>query len=322
MLASPLLLRALWVLALLLSLAPAGAADYPTRPVRVIVPFVAGGGTDLLARFVTQRMTELLGQQFVVDNRGGAGSVLGTQILAKATPDGYTLGVFDTAFAINPVLPQKPPYDSERDFVFIAIIATSPSLIVTHPGLKVRTVQELIAAAKRQPGKISFGSAGVGTSGHLTLQMLMTAAQINILHVPYKGAGASIVDVLGGHTDLTSVVPGSVMSHIKSGAMIPLVITGNKPYHLLPNVPTFASVGLESVNPGAFRFMAAPAGLTAAVNKKLTATIRTLMEPQDFRTRLIDNGFDPELLTDAAARAYIVQEINKWRQAVKDAGFK
>lgn len=319
---SPLILHTLSVLALLLPLMTAGAADYPTRPVRVIVPFVAGGGTDLLARFVTQRMTELLGQQFVVDNRGGAGSVLGTQIVAKATPDGYTLGVFDTAFAINPVLPQKPPYDSERDFAFIAIIATSPSLIVTHPGLKVRTVQELIAAAKRQPGKISFGSAGVGTSGHLTLQMFMTAAQINILHVPYKGAGASIVDVLGGHTDLTSVVPGSVMSHIKSGAMIPLVITGKKPYHLLPNVPTFASVGLESVNPGAFRFLAAPAGLPAAVNKKLTATMRTLMEPQDFRARLIDNGFDPELLTDAEARTYVVQEINKWRQAVKDAGFK
>ena len=300
----------------------AGAADYPARPVRVIVPFVAGGGTDLLARFVSQRLTEVLGQQFVVDNRGGAGSVLGTQILAKATPDGHTLGVLDTAFAINPALAAKLPYDAERDFVFIAIIATSPSLLVTHPGLKVRTVQELIAAAKRQPGKISFGSAGVGSSSHLTLQMFMTAAQINILHIPYKGAGAAIVDVLGGHTDLTSVVPGSVMSHLKSGAMIPLVITGKQPYHMLPNVPTFANIGLESVNPGAFRFLAAPAGLPAAIQKKLTVTMRTVMEPQDFRTRLIDNGFDPELLTDAEARAYIVQEMRKWQQAVKDAGAK
>jgi tripartite-type tricarboxylate transporter receptor subunit TctC len=312
--------RALIALLLWLPIAYASAADYPSRPVRVIVPFVAGGGTDLLARFVTQRMTELLGQQFVVDNRGGAGSVLGTQIVAKATPDGYTLGVFDTAFAINPALSAKLPYDPERDFVFIAIIATSPSLLVTHPGLKVRTVQELIAAAKRQPGKISFGSAGVGTSGHLTLQMFMTAAQIKILHIPYKGAGASIVDVLGGHVDLTTVVPGSVMPHLKSGAMIPLVITGKQPYHLLPHVPTFASVGLESVNPGAFRFMAAPAGVPAALEKKLTATMRAVMEPQDFRTRLIDNGFDPELLTDAEARAYMVQEMRKWRQAVKDAG--
>jgi tripartite-type tricarboxylate transporter receptor subunit TctC len=309
-------------IALLLSLPAlfAHGADYPTRPVRVIVPFVAGGGTDLLGRFVAQRLTELLGQQFVIDNRGGAGSVLGTQIVAKAAPDGYTLGIFDTAFAINPALPHKLPYDPEKDFAYIAIIATSPSLLVTHPGLKVRTVQELIAAAKRQPGKISFGSAGVGTSGHLTLQMFMTAAQIKILHVPYKGAGASILDVLGGHVDLTTAVPGSVMPHLKSGAMVPLVITGKQPYHLLPDVPTFASVGLASVNPGAFRFMAAPVGIPAAIEKKLTATMRTVMEPQDFRTRLIDNGFDPELLTDAAARAYIVQEMRKWRQAVKDAG--
>ncbi len=313
----------LWIaLALSLPFAFAGAADYPTRPIRLIVPFVAGGGTDLLARFVSQRLGELLGQQFVVDNRGGAGSVLGTQVLSKATADGYTLAVLDTAFAINPGLAEKLPYDAERDFVFIAIIATSPSLIVTHPGLKVRTVQELVALAKRQPGKITFGSAGVGSSSHLTAQMFMTAAQIELLHIPFKGAGASIVDVLGGHTDLTSVVPGTVMPHIKSGAMIPLVITGKNPYHMLPTVPTFASVGLAAVNPGQFRFLAAPAGLPAAIRKKLADTMRAVMEPQEFRTRLMDNGFEPELLLEADARAYVVQEIRKWRQAVKDAGLK
>jgi len=300
----------------------ASAADYPTRPIRVIVPFVAGGGTDLLARFVSPRLQEQLGQQLVVDNRGGAGSVLGTQILSKATADGYTLGVLDTAFAINHSLAENLPYNSERDFVFIAIIATSPSLIVTHPGLKVRTVQELIALAKRQPGKITFGSAGVGSSSHLTAQMFMTAAQIKLLHVPFKGAGASIVDVLGGHTDLTSVVPGSVMQHIQSGAMIPLVITGKNPYHLLPSVPTFTSIGLGAVDPGQFRFLAAPAGLPAAIQKRLTDAMRAVMEPQDFRKRLSDNGFDAELLVEADARAYIAQEIRKWRQAVIDAGAK
>jgi tripartite-type tricarboxylate transporter receptor subunit TctC len=309
-------------LACTLPFAFASAADYPVRPVRVVVPFVAGGGTDLLGRFVSQRLTDILGQQFVVDNRGGAGSVLGTQIVAKAAPDGYTLGVLDTAFAINPGLVDKLPYDAERDFAFISIIATSPSLFVTHPGLKVRSVQELIALAKKQPGKISFGSAGVGSSGHLTLAMFTTAAQIDILHIPYKGAGAAIVDVLGGHTDLSSVVPGSVVQHLKSGAMIPLVITGKQPYHLLPNVPTFASVGLESVNPGAFRFLAAPAGVPPAVMKRLVGAMRTGMASQEFRTRLVDNGFDPELLTEGEARTYIVQEIRKWRQAIKDAKVK
>ena len=166
------------------------------------------------------------------------------------------------------------------------------------------------------------GSAGVGSSSHLTAQMFMTAAQIELLHVPFKGAGASIVDVLGGHTDLTSVVPGTVMQHIQSGAMIPLVITGKNPYHMLPSVPTFTSIGLGAVNPGQFRFLAAPAELPAAIRNRLTDAMRAVMEPQDFRKRLADNGFDAELLVEADARAYIAQEIRKWRQAVKDAGAK
>jgi tripartite-type tricarboxylate transporter receptor subunit TctC len=305
---------------LLLAATAAHAADYPIRPIRVVVPFVAGGGTDLLARLVAQRMGDLLGQQIVVDNRGGAGSTLGTQIVAKATADGYTLGIFDTAFAINPSVLKKLPYHSERDFDFVAIIATSPSLLVTHPGLKVRTLQELIALAKSKPGQVKFASSGVGTSGHLTAQMFMTAAKINLMHVPFKGAGASIVDVAGGHSDLTTVVPGSVMPHIKSGTLLPLAITGKQPYHMLPDVPTFASQGLAAVNPGAFRFLAAPAGLPAPAHKKLTGTMRAVLEPADLRKRLADNGFDAELHTGADARAYILQEMRKWQQAVKDAG--
>ena len=306
----------------LLSLAPAVAAEYPTRPIRMIVPFVAGGGTDLLARFVSPRLSELLGQQVVVDNRGGAGSVVGTQLLARSLPDGYTLGIFDTAFAINPAIVDKLPYDSERDFVFIAIIATSPSLLVARAGLKVKSMQDLVALAKSQPGRIKFGSAGVGSSSHLTAQMLMTAAKIELLHVPYKGAGAAILDVLGGHADLTSVVPGSVMQQIQAGTLIPIAITGKAPYPTLPTVPTYASVGLGAVNPGAFRFLVAPAGLPAAVQKKLVTAIRTVVEPPEFRARLADNGFDVELMTEGEARAYIVKEIAKWRQAVKEAGAK
>ena len=317
-----LFLRLSIALAFALPFAFAGAADYPTRPIRVIVPFVAGGGTDLLARFVSPRFSELLGQQVVVDNRGGAGSVVGTQILANAAPDGYTLGVFDTAFAINPSISEKLSYDSERDFVFVAIIATSPSLLITHPGLKVRTIQELVALAKSQPGKIKYASAGIGSSSHLTGQMLMTAAKIDLLHIPYKGAGAAILDLLGGHIDVTSVVPGSVTQQLQAGTLIPLAITGKAPHYTLPSVPTYASVGLGAVNPGAFRFLVAPAGLPVAIQKRLAAEMRTVLEPPEFRKRLADNGFDVEFLVEADARAYVVQEIRKWRQAVKDAGAK
>ena len=299
-----------------------GADAYPTRPIRMIVPFVAGGGTDLLARFISPRLGEQLKQQVVVDNRGGAGSMLGTQILAKAQPDGYTLATVDTAFAINPSLVEKLAYDPDRDFTFVAIIATSPSLIVTHPSFKIRSVPDLVAAARRDPGKITFGSAGVGSSSHLTLEMFKTAAKIDILHVPYKGAGAAIVDVLAGHTALTSVVPGAVTAHLQSGAMVPLVITGKKSPPYLPNVPTFAAAGYPTVNPEAFRFILAPAGMPAPVLARLHKALTTVMSVPEFQTRLADNGFDPEFLTGAEARAFVMREIVKWRQAVKDSGAK
>jgi tripartite-type tricarboxylate transporter receptor subunit TctC len=287
----------------------------------MIVPFVAGGGTDLLARILTPRLSEVLGQQIVVDNRGGAGSIVGTQMLSKSPPDGYTIAVLDTAFAINPGLAEKLPYDAERDFNFVAIIATSPTVLVTHPGLKVRTLQELIAAAKANPGKIRAASAGIGSSSHLTIEMLNAAAKIKLLHVPYKGAGAAIQDILGGHADLTFVVAGSVIAQIQAGTMIALAVTG-KPSALLPNVPTFAAAGFPEVNPEAFRFVAAPAGIPAPVNQKLTSALTTIMSSQELRTRLVDNGFDPEFLTGKEARDFVVREIRKWRQAVKDSGAK
>ncbi len=300
----------------------AADAHYPARPIRMVVPFVAGGGTDLLARLVAPRMSDLLGQQIVVDNRGGAGSVLGTQIVAKSPADGYTLGMMDTAFAINPGFADKLPYDAERDFNFVSIIATSPTVLVAHPGLKVRNMQELIAAAKANPGKIKGASAGIGSSSHLTLAMLNSAAKINLLHIPYKGAGAAILDILGGHTDLTFVVPGSVMPQIQSGQMIALALTGKKPFAGLPNVPTFASIGLPEVNPEAFRFIVSPAGVPPSADKRLVEVLTKVMNVPEFRSRLADNGFDAEFQTGKEAREFVAREIRKWRQAVKDSGAK
>jgi tripartite-type tricarboxylate transporter receptor subunit TctC len=308
------------LLASAIPLVHAADAAYPIRPIRVIVPFVAGGGTDLLARLLSPKLTEALGQQIVIDNRGGAGSIVGTQIVSKSPADGYTIGVFDTAFAINPGLAEKLPYEAERDFTFIAIIATSPTVLVTHPGMKVRTLQELIATAKARPGKIRAASAGVGSSSHLTIEMFNSAAKIKLLHVPYKGAGAAIQDILGGHADLTFAVAGSVISQIQAGTMIALAVSGRKPSKLLPDVTTFAAAGLPEVNPEAFRFVAAPAGIPAAVNQKLTAALTTIMDSQELRTRLDDNGFEPEFQTGKEAREFVSREITKWRTAVKESG--
>ena len=301
--------------------AAAAEAAYPVRPVRMIVPFVPGGGTDLLARLLSQRLGEVLGQQIVIDNRGGGGSILGTQLLARSAPDGYTIAMMDTAFAINPGFAEKLPYDAERDFAFVAIIATSPTVLVARSGLKVRTLPDLIAAAKANPGKIKAASAGVGSSSHLTIEMLNSAAKIRLLHVPYKGAGAAIQDMLGGHADLTFAVAGSVIGQVQAGTLVALAVTG-RPSPLLPNTPTFSVAGFPEVNPEAFRFVVAPSGITPAVNQKLTAALTTIMAEPPLRTRLIDNGFEPEFHTGKEAREFVVREIRKWRQAVKDSGAK
>jgi tripartite-type tricarboxylate transporter receptor subunit TctC len=286
------------------------------------VPFVAGGGTDLLARLISPKLGEALGQQIVIDNRGGAGSILGTQMLSKAPPDGYTIAVLDTAFAINPSLAEKLPYDAERDFTFVAILATSPTVLVAQRGLKVRTLQELIAAAKANPGKIRAASAGVGSSSHLTIEMLNTAAKIHLLHVPYKGAGAAIQDMLGGHADLTFAVAGSVIPQIQAGTLVPLGVTGKKPFPQLPNVPTFTQAGYPEVNPEAFRFMAAPAHLPPSIQQKLVGALKTTLASEELRTRLVENGFDPEFVTGNDAREFVSREIRKWRPAVKESGAK
>jgi tripartite-type tricarboxylate transporter receptor subunit TctC len=318
--------RCAWLLGALVCAPVQGHAqrtEYPSRPIRVIVPFVAGGGTDLLARLVSPKLSELLGQQIVIDNRGGAASIVGTQIVAKAVPDGYTLGIFDTAFAINPAFADKLPYDAMKDFAFIAIIATSPSLLIANPKLKARTIQDLIAAAKASPGKIRFASAGVGSASHLSSEMLKSAAKISFVHVPFKGAGAAVIDVLGGHTDLTFVVPGTVKQHLQAGTLVGLAITGNRPSVNAPDVPTFASVGLGSVNPGSFRFMAAPAGVAPAIQNKLIASLANVMKAPELQEQLAANDFDPTtFLPHPEARGYVDKEIRKWVQAVKDSGAK
>ena len=298
------------------------AAEYPTRPIRVIVPFAPGGGTDLLARLVTPKLSEVLGQQAVVDNRGGAGSVVGTEMLAKAPADGYTLGVLDVAFAINPAIMAKLPYSPEKDFAIINIIATSPTVLVVKPSLPVKTIADLIAYAKSNPGKLTFGSAGTNSSGHLTGEMFNAAAGVNIAHVPFKGGGAALVDVLGGHIDITYVTPASIAPHVKTGAIRALATTGSKRAPTLPDVPTFESLGLSSVNPGNFRFLAAPSGIPRAVQTRLLSAMQKLSSMPDLAARLAENGYDPTFMPPAAARDYMAAEFVKWRKVAQQPGMK
>jgi tripartite-type tricarboxylate transporter receptor subunit TctC len=300
----------------------ASAAEYPARSIRLVVPFAAGGGTDLLARLVSPRLTEVLGQQVVVDNRGGAGSVIGTEIVGKATPDGYTLGFFDGAFAINPAINASLPYNSDKDFSIVTIVATSPTMLVVRSSLPVKTLQDLIAMAKSNPGKLNFGSAGANSSGHLTGEMFKAAAGVDIRHVPFKGAGAAIADLVGGHIDMTYVVPGSVVAYVKAGSMRPLALSGARRTPLFPDVPTFESLGLGSVNPGNFRFLAAPAGVPRAVQQRLVSAMEKLAQMPDLGKRMVENSYDPAFIGPPKAREYVLTEMQKWRKVTQQPGLK
>lgn len=297
----------------------ASGADYPTKSIRLIVPFAPGGGTDLLARLIAPRLTDLLGQQVVVDNRGGGGSVVGTQIVAKAPADGYTLGFFDTAFAINPAIAPSLPYDSGKDFAILNIVGTSPTVLVVHAAVPAKSLNELIAYAKQNPGKLTFGSAGPNSAGHLTGEMFKAAAGINVRHVPFKGAGAAIIDLLGGHIDITFAVPGSIAQYVQAGTLRPLAITGSKPSPTLPSVPTFASLGLASVNPGSFRFLAGPAAMPRAVQQRLIAAMEKLARMPELAKRMAENGYEPVFIGPPASREYVFAEVQKWRKVMKES---
>ena len=217
---------------------------YPSRPVRLIVPFPPGGSTDNLARVVVPRLIPVLQQQVIIDNRGGAASNIGTDMVAKAAPDGYTVGLFDTAFVINPTLYAKLPFDPRRDFRAVMVIATGPSVLVVHPSLGVSTVKELIALAKAKPGVLTFASAGAGTAIHLSGEMLKVAAGINLLHVPYKGAGPAITDVVAGQVHMMFAQPGTVLGQVNTNRMRAIAMNSEQRWSGMPNVPTFAEAGV------------------------------------------------------------------------------
>jgi tripartite-type tricarboxylate transporter receptor subunit TctC len=300
----------------------ASAAEYPARPIRLIVPFAPGGGTDLLARMIAPRLTEVLGQQVVVDNRGGAGSVIGTEMLAKAPADGYTLGFMDSAFAINPAILPTLPYNPDKDFAILNIVATSPTVLIVRASLAAKTLPELIAFAKSNPGKLTFGSAGPNSSGHLTGEMFNAAAGVKVTHVAFKGAGAALVDLLGGHIDVAYVTPSSIVSHVQTGTVRALAITGAKRAATLPTIPTFDSLGLPSVNPGNFRFLVGPAALPRPIQARLVAGMDKLAKMPDLAARLAENGYDPTFIAPPAAREYLVAEFAKWRKVAQQPGMK
>ncbi|WP_028603581.1 tripartite tricarboxylate transporter substrate binding protein [Ottowia thiooxydans] len=309
--------------ALLAAMLPASgfAADFPNRPLRLIVPYNAGGSTDLLGRIFAQRLSTVLGQPVIVENNGGAASMIGSGLVARAAPDGYTLGLLDTAFAINPSLYAKIPYNSLRDFDFLSVIATANAvLVVNTQRVKARTVAELVAQAKAQPDQLSFASAGSGTVIHLHGEILKSAAGIKLLHVPYKGAGPAISDLLGGQVDMMFNLAGLVTQQVQSGTLAPIAVTGQARSRLFPQTPTFAEAGYSGVDAASLWVVATPKGLPADVHARLVQAIGKTMEEPEVQAKLAENSFEPTVIPAPRAINFVEQQMSKFSAAVKASG--
>ncbi len=314
--------RPLLLLAGLLLTAPAPAPDYPAKPIRLIVPYGAGGGSDFVARVIGQKLSELLGQQVVVDNRPGAASLLGTEIAARSAPDGYTLLLADSGFAINPAFYRNIKYDPIKDFDPVSVVAETPYLLVVNPGLPYASLAEFLAAAKAKPGAINMGSAGSGSGTHLTGELLKLRAGINLTHVPYKSAGAAVADVVGGQIQSTMSSPPAVLPLVKAGKLRVLAAASARRSALMPDVPTFAEGGVEGVQVTNWYSIMSVGGTPKPVIRRLHEALMKAIATPELRERLAGGGLEPAPNTPEEFSRMIAAELQRWTQVIRDAGIK
>jgi tripartite-type tricarboxylate transporter receptor subunit TctC len=304
--------------ALLLTLASAAAAadDYPTKPVRMIVPFPPGGSNDVVGRLVAQQLGKILGQQVFVDNRGGAGGIVGTETASKAAPDGYTLLIISIAHAVNPAL-HKLPYDPIKSFTPVSILATGPNVLVVNPSLPVKTVKELVALAKQKPGELNYASAGIGSFQHLGGELFKLMAGVDIVHVPYKGGGPAMQDVLAGHVKIMFSSLIQTTPFIKAGKLRPLGTGGTKRNPVLPDVPTIAEAGVPNYAANNWWGIVAPAGTPAPIVEKLYKAVQAALKAPALQAEFAREGASSVEMTSAEFGDYIKTEIGKWGDVVK-----
>jgi len=289
------------------------AADrYPQRAVRVIIPFPPAGAGDILGRMLTARLTETFGQQFVNDNRPGGGQVIATELAARANPDGHTLFLASATHAINPALLKKLPYDSVKDFSFITLVADSPLLCVANPGLGANNLKELVAIAKSKPGRINYATSGPGTGGHLAVELIKYNAGIDMVHVPYKGAGPALTDVIGGQVQFMCTSPLAVLPHTKSGRLRAIAMTSSKRSRAAPEIPTVAEQGFPGYQASLWYQMLAPANTQESILARLHTEITRVLKSPNFIEQLAAQGGEPMGGTPQEARRFTQAEIERW----------
>ena len=295
------------------------ASSYPSKPIRMVVPFAPGGGTDIIARVVAQDLTQAWGQSVVVDNRGGSGGIVGTNLAAKAVPDGYTMVLQGLAMSYAPALYPKLPYDTEKDLAPISLVATQPFVFVVIPALGVSSLKELIALAKNKPGEIRFGSGGSGSASHLGTELLRTMAGIDLAHVPYKGTGQALTAMLGGEIQIQLIGISSVVPQMKSGRMRALAVSGAKRSFAAPEVPTVAEGGVPGYEMDVWYGMLFPAGTPRAIVGKASTEINRITRSPAIAQRFEAVGLEPAGNSPDQFAKLIGSEIVKWRKVVENA---
>ena len=299
----------------------ATAQDYPSKPVRVIIPFPPGGINDTVGRLVATQLSTRLGKQFVVDNRGGAGGIVGTELTANAPKDGYTLLVISLAHAVNPWL-YKLPYDPIKAFAPVAIVASAPNVITVHPSLPVHSVKELIALAKEKPGQVQYASAGVGSFMHLGGELFKLSAAVNLLHVPFRGAGPAMIDILGGHTKVAFATTLTAPPYVRDGKLRALGIGAATRSPALPDVPTVAEAGVPGYEVANWIGIVAPAGTPQPIIDKLHQEISAIQDSPEVARQFASEGAEPMRMSSVAFGTYMVAEMAKWERVVREGGIK
>ena len=308
------------LLVLSLGAGPALAQVYPSKPIRLIVPFSPGGGTDILARIIGQKLAESWGQAVNVENRPGASGNLGTEIVARAAPDGHTLVMAINTHAVNATLFSKLPFDPVKDFTPVILAATTANILVVHPSVPINSVQDLIAYAKANPGRLNYASGGSGTTSHLAAEMFKTMAGVEMVHVPYKGGGAAYTDLLSGRVQLYFVgIPGTVQ-YLKTGMLRALGVTTPRRSPAAPEVPTIAEAGLPGFEATTWWGILAPAGTPQTVVAKIDQEVARILRAPDVRAKLDEQGFEPTGGTPESFAAFMRAEIERWGRAVKASG--
>jgi tripartite-type tricarboxylate transporter receptor subunit TctC len=297
-------------------------AGYPSKPVRMVVPSSAGGGTDIVARIMAPELSKRLGQQVVIDNRPGAGTMIGIEVAAKSPPDGYTLLMGLSTLAINSALYKKVPYDPQRDFAPITQAVSSASIIVVHPSIPVKTLKELIAFARARPGQINYASAGTGTYPHMTMELFLSMARLKMVHIPYKGTGPAMIDMVAGQVATMAATILTGMPQIRAGRLRPLGITSAARSPIVPDIPTVAEAGLPGYESVQWYGMLAPARTPRDIITRLHGEATRVLQQPEIKARFAGDGADPVGSTPEEFTRYIQSELTKWAKVARDAGIQ